>query len=170
MGCYTDAFPIFLNWSDPSTTHIKLPGDGPVSFISRAELGEAVAHILHEIQTSPSTAEEKFANKTIYLRGPEALTMVDVAKVIGDTIGTEIKVEIVGEEEYLDWFVKNTGRSEFLAKAWGLGTYPLLSKGDAGKVDDGTTERALGRKPVRASEFIRKTLEQNREYKWHQWG
>lgn len=94
--------------------------------------------------------------------------MRDLAGIVGDVVGTTIQVEMVGEKEYVEW-VEGEGRGE-LARPWGLGTYPFLGSGEGGKVDDGFVKRVLGRRSVGGREWIRETLERDREYKWHQWG
>lgn len=160
-GVYVDAFPFFLNWW-PQTEVVKLPNDGRIAWTSREELGEATAKLMAEDEYF-----DRFRNRKVLLAAQEALDCRGVTKVISEATGKEVGFEIVALDEYTKEFAKN-GRPEWLARVWAT-TYDGLAKGE-GELVDGLMEEVLGRKPITASEWIKKTLRENPEYIWHQQG
>jgi hypothetical protein len=161
-GVYIDAFPFFLNWF-PHTTKITLTNDGAVAWTSRDELGEATAKLLAD----NGKFFEKYRNSTVLLTAQETLDCRGVTKIIEETLGKKIEFEIVSFEQYAAAFVKD-GKPEWLAPVWGS-TYDGLAQGE-GETTDPLMEELLGRKPIGATEWLKKTLSKNAEYIWHQQG
>jgi uncharacterized protein YbjT (DUF2867 family) len=161
-GAYTDTFPFFLNWF-PDTTKITLPNDGEVAWVSRDELGEATAKLLADT----GKFFEKYRNDTVLLTGQERLDLRGVTKVMSETLGKKIGFEIVPFEQYKKALVEG-GKPEWLAPLWGS-SFDGLAKGE-GETVDPLMEELLGRKPIGAKEWIKKTLTENPRYTWHQQG
>jgi len=127
------------------------------------ELGEATAKLM---------IDEKFFDRTrnqkVLFTAQEALDLRGVTKAISETTGKVVSFEIVTLDEYAKEFVKDGKKPESLARSWAT-TYDGLAKGE-GEAVDRLMEEVLGRKPITASEWIKKTLGENPEYTWHQQG
>jgi len=160
-GIYVNAFPFFLNWY-PQTQVVKLPNDGRIAWTSREELGEATAKLMVEEKYF-----DRFRNQKVLFTAQEPLDCRGVAKTISEATGKELTFEIVTLDEYAKEFAK-VGKPEQLARAWAT-TYDGLAKGE-GELVDGLMEEVLGRRPISASEWIKKTVGENPEYIWHQQG
>jgi len=154
-GVYTDAFPFFLNWF-PKTTKVALPNDGEIAWTSRDELAEGTAKVL---------LEDRFRNETLLLTAQERLDLRGVAAVISKALGKEVSFEIVSKEEYVKALASD-GKPESLAGIWAE-TYEGMAKGE-GRTVDPLLEQLLGRKPIGAEEWIKKALENDPAYVWHQ--
>lgn len=159
-GTYVEAFPFFLDWF-PDTTAVELPGDGPVAWTSRAELGEATARVLLD-------DTDRFRNDKIVLTAQEALDLRGVARVVGQSLGREIAFSVVSLDDYLRRKVGRDGVPESLARAW-ASTYAGLVLGEGATVSP-LLEELLGRQPTPASQWIAATLATNPRYTWHQQG
>ncbi|MCJ1383384.1 hypothetical protein MMC17_006497 [Xylographa soralifera] len=160
-GVYAEAFPLFLDWY-PGTEVVQLPGDGPMAFASRAELGEATANLM--------LSGEFDGQEVVLLSGPWALTLSEVAKIVAEETGRPLRVEIVeGGEEYVRRKVEgDVGRkSEFFFRSR-VSWYEGIEKGDAGTMS-GTLREVLGREPRDGGDVIRGLLRESKgEYTWHQ--
>ncbi|KAF8249900.1 NAD(P)-binding protein [Wilcoxina mikolae CBS 423.85] len=154
-GVYTDAFPFFLNWF-PTTTKVALPNDGEIAWTSRDELAEGTAKVL---------LEDRFRNETLLLTAQEKLNLRDTAAAVSNALGKEVSFEVVPKEEYVKALVRD-GKPEWVAVIWAE-TYDGMAKGEGATVDP-LLEELLGRKPIGAKEWIRKTLEKDPAYIWHQ--
>ncbi|MCJ1431028.1 hypothetical protein MMC27_000378 [Xylographa pallens] len=158
---YAEAFPLFLDWY-PGTEVVQLPGDGPIAFASRAELGEGTAMLILSGMLDDQ--------EVVLLSGPRALTLSEVAKIVTEETGRPLGIEIVeGGEEYVRRKVEgDVGRKSELFFWWRLSWYEGIEKGDAGTVS-GTLREVLGREPSDAGEVIRGLLRESKgEYVWHQ--
>jgi hypothetical protein len=164
MGIYADAFPLFLNWYPTSSSSV-IPFDGPVSFTSREELGEGIAKLL-SLSFSPSTAEE-YKNQTLLLTSPHTSTLGEVAGVIGDVLGSPVEFRVVGKEEFEDGVVK-AGKPKWVAEVL-TETYQGIQKGE-GAGTSNVLGKLLGREPEDGKEWVRRTLEREPGYVWHQQG
>ncbi|KZV98209.1 NAD(P)-binding protein [Exidia glandulosa HHB12029] len=95
-GIYTESFPLYLGFFDPSkgTDEVFVPGDGKIAWASRDDLGEATARLI---------VADTHKNQTILLSGPESnnLTLVELAQVVSRFLERQIKVSIVSIDEYI---------------------------------------------------------------------
>lgn len=162
-GIYAECFPLFLSWN-PTTTSAILPGDGPISFASRAELAEGTARLL-------LSDDPQYLNSTILLTGPSTFTFAEITLLIREIQGTPLTLEILPEDEYIRRIVAARERPEWFAKSW-VSSFRAFSEGESGEVDL-ALEALLGRKPRDAEEVIRALLvggKDNEEggYTWHQ--
>ncbi|KAJ9612466.1 hypothetical protein H2200_004063 [Cladophialophora chaetospira] len=76
---------------DTSEINFVIPHDGPVSWVTWDDLGEATAKILQNY--------EKYIGQTLNLTGPRTSTIGDIAKLIEKQIGRKVKVDIVGRKQ-----------------------------------------------------------------------
>jgi hypothetical protein len=157
-GIYGDAFPLFLQWY-PTTETVYLPDDGEITYTSREELGEANAKLLikggHE-------------NELVLLTANESLRGGDIIRIINETTNRNIKVKIVSPEEYVRYHTENDeGKKAEWFWRTRLTWFEGIKKGDA-KVSNPLMKELLGREPKTGSQQIRKFLEENPNYTWHQ--
>ncbi|KAL4893418.1 hypothetical protein BDV59DRAFT_178214 [Aspergillus ambiguus] len=153
-GVYAECFTIFLDWYPERSGTVKLPADGEVAYTSRAELGEATARIM---------IRGGYENQTVLFTAQETITAREIVDTINDTSGRNIKLELVSREDYLnEWISDPRGKPkehfEMLATVWDeivqgelRTTHPLLRE-------------ILGREPTKPGDFVRKLLEDDRDY------
>ncbi|KAK8154338.1 NmrA-like family protein [Phyllosticta citrichinensis] len=159
-GIYTDAFPVFLSWypTDPNQT-LHLPSDGAASFALREELGEATAKLL---------MRGGFENRIVALTGPRAVRFSEIVDVINEMTGRQVRIEYVGDEEYVRRNVESDegGKSKDFYWNW----VTLFQAFRDGKMANVSTlmEELLERRPKDGLEGVRGLLEKSKDYTWHQ--
>ena len=160
-GPYAEAFPLFLDWY-PGTEVVQLPGNGPMAFASRPELGEGTAMLMLS-----GTLDSQ---EVVLLSGPRALTLSEVTKIVAEETGRPLRMEIVeGGEEYVRRKAEgDVGQKSELFFRTRLSWYEGIAKGDGATVS-GTLKEVLGREPRDPAEVIRGLLRESKgEYVWHQ--
>jgi len=144
---FTDILPIYYD-SNPFENGIKVPaGNGKMAPAARDELAEAHAEIL-------STPGHE--NKTYSLGGSEAISFVDIAKVLAETKGKTVPFTTITAEEYTDGIIakgKPRKVAEFLTN-WVV----AIDEGEF-EHQSGDLERLLGRKTITFREYIESTLD-----------
>ncbi|KAF2838185.1 putative NmrA-like family protein [Patellaria atrata CBS 101060] len=157
---YADAFPVFMNWypTDPNQV-LYLPSDPAVALADREELGEATAKLM---------LKGGFENQIVLLSGPNAFRYSDVVKVINETTGRNVKLEIVPKKEYVRKCAENDegGKNEAFFKAW-AGMFDCMDKGDAATVSP-TLSEVLERPAKDGLQVIKELLKKDRNFTWHQ--
>ncbi|KAI1766438.1 NAD(P)-binding protein [Hypoxylon sp. FL1150] len=149
-GLYNESWPLYLGYyslegeAGDERTEVPLAGDGPICWTAISDLGVGSALVL----MAPS---EEYGGKTFYLstRPGAARTVAEVAKMVGEARGKEVKVKIVGREEYERYYVEKRGK-EAPAVRWWSSTYAALEAGEC-KIDDPTLERLLESVGVKAT-------------------
>ncbi|KAJ2962806.1 hypothetical protein NQZ79_g2159 [Umbelopsis isabellina] len=145
-GGYMESYSIYLGFWNSSLDKVVVPGDGPVSFADRNELGEATAKLL---------VTDEFKNRIVTLTGARAYTLKETTEILSTILKKEIQFAKVSEQEFIE---KNDAMRD--VAVWWASTYPSLENGDGGLVDD-TLERLLGRTPRRFEEMLRTTLKED---------
>ncbi|VDB92048.1 unnamed protein product [Peniophora sp. CBMAI 1063] len=143
-GIYAESFPLYFGFFDAAfDSNVYVPGDGPIAWATRADLGEATARIV---------ADGLFANETILLSGPakNVLTLAQIAELCSSILARPISLHVVSEDEYVaqhaDAAALPRGDPEFL-KLWAT-SYVAMGRGETGVVTP-LLEKLLGR-PARA--------------------
>jgi uncharacterized protein YbjT (DUF2867 family) len=157
-GLYNESWPLYLGFYDPKSDdrgEVVLCGDGKICWTSIADLGLANALVL----TAPS---EDYAGKTLYLSAPPstAISLSEVAELVGKGRGKEVKIKIVDREEYVRHYVEERGGNRDNVEWWST-TYPALEKGEC-LIDDETLGELLksqGVEITRMDDTIRKMTE-----------
>lgn len=113
------------------TTEIEfvIPNDGPVSWVTWDDLGEATARVLQNY--------EKYLGQTLNLTGPRATTISDVAKLVESRTKRKVKVSIVGREEAEKYHKAKESMppsSFWVIESW-AGWHDALAKGETATVD-----------------------------------
>ncbi|KAJ3052799.1 hypothetical protein HK097_005636, partial [Rhizophlyctis rosea] len=140
------SFPVYIGFYAPGDTSTCIAvGDGPVSFTSRDELGEATARIV------VSTLSD-YINKLLTLTGPESILLSQVVASISEITSRNVHVNIISKEAYVEKF-KDLGNS---VDKWVLSQY-AIAEGECATVTD-TLEEVLGRTPVPFAVSLREEL------------
>ncbi|KZV63593.1 NAD(P)-binding protein [Peniophora sp. CONT] len=143
-GLYAESFPLYFGFFDASyDSDVYVPGDGPIAWAARADLGEATARII---------ADGLYANETILLSGPakNVLTLSQLAELCSSILSRPIKLHVVSEDEYVAQHASAAalprGDPEFL-RLWAT-SYVAMGRGKTGVVTP-LLEKLLGR-PAKA--------------------
>lgn len=172
-GVYADAFPLFLNWY-PSSQSVLLPRlapavtEGGIAFASRAELGEAVANLLAKGLPAYPSVWPRTESNVVLLTGPQAESLVDLVDAINAARGTEVPVEYLAPEEWVEACARDDVGGK--AKAWFEARLVFtqgVCDGDAALVDP-ALETLLGRRPETGKESVERLLREDAQYTWHQ--
>jgi len=159
-GLYAESYPLYLGFFNAAKdTEVYVPGDGPISWAAREDLGEATAKII---------AEDLFPNETVLLSGPSSntRTVVQVAGIISDLLSEhqpqrhEVRVHIVSEDDFVARHAKPETANmrdspEFLHK-WAT-TYEAMKRGETG-IASPLLEKLLGRSAKSIEERLREML------------
>jgi uncharacterized protein YbjT (DUF2867 family) len=86
-GVYAEAWNLYLG--DMSSGEVAVPADGPLSWVSRADLGEGMARLL---------LDGDHVGKTLNLTGPAALDIKKAAGILSRIRGQPITLRIVLED------------------------------------------------------------------------
>ncbi|KAK5166606.1 uncharacterized protein LTR77_008149 [Saxophila tyrrhenica] len=172
-GSYSDAFPLVLNWY-PSTRTVLMPNLNPpvteskVAFASRDELGEAMATLLVRGLEALPSVQPRTEKNIILLTGPKAESIVDLVGAINRGRRTDVGVEYLEPEEWIEASAKDDeggkGRAWFEAR---LVFVQGLCDGDAELVDP-ALETLLGRRPESGTETVERLVSEKPGYTWHQ--
>lgn len=169
-GLYNESWPLYLGYFDVEGAAaerdvVRLAGDGRICWTAIRDLGVASALV---IASGSGEEEEGFVGKTVYLstRPETARTVGEVARVVGERRGRDVRVEIVGRQEHERFYVEELGLPRG-AVEWWAGTYEALEDGEC-LVDDPTLEMLLGRvglKPIPIEETVAVMLKGEESWK-----
>lgn len=158
-GLYAEAFSVIIGWvQGASTIYLPAGSDGVVAWISRLDLGEAIANLMAK---SPI---QSFASKSdiAMLTGSNAYSLTEIASAAAEGTGTDLKVEFVDSS---DWPTKmdeeetkrGGGRGKMWYESFALGVLQAIGEGELALVDP-LAEQLLGRKPKDAKELARELV------------
>ncbi|RZK98865.1 MAG: SDR family NAD(P)-dependent oxidoreductase [Pedobacter sp.] len=144
-GLYADTIPLFIGQQLP-INGINFPGGhGRSSFVTREDVGEAMAKIM---------LQKNKGNLTYMLSGAESYSFIDIANFLSDLSGHEIPF-INTDQEFFETTLQRNGKEEdgisfrsIYAKAIENGEF---------EVCDGTIEKVLARKPTSLEEYLKDT-------------
>lgn len=146
-GLYMEFLQFFVN-KEHMEKGISLPvGDGKVAFTLRADQAEAMANVL---------LDEDFGNKTYQFTNNETFSFFDVANILSELSGKEIKytpIEITTFEETM----KQRGLPEAIIKK--MGGFLMDIKNSQEAIVTSDLENKLGRKPTTLKEGLKTLFE-----------
>lgn len=146
-GLYMEFLQFFVN-KEHMEKGISLPvGDGKVAFTLRADQAEAMANVL---------LDEDFGNKTYQFTNNETFSFFDVANILSELSGKEIKytpIEITTFEETM----KQRGLPEVIIKK--MGGFLMDIKNSQEAIVTSDLENKLGRKPTTLKEGLKTLFE-----------
>lgn len=146
-GLYMEFLQFFVN-KEHMEKGISLPvGDGKVAFTLRADQAEAMANVL---------LNEDFGNKTYQFTNNETYSFVDVANILSELSGKEIKytpIELTTFAETL----KQRGLPEVVINK--MGGFLMDIKNSQESIVTGDLENKLGRKPTTLTEGLKTLFE-----------
>ena len=140
---YMDVLPFFVNKSTIDKGIFQLAGDGKVSFALRKDQAEAMANVL---------LNEAYENRVYQFTNSEAYSFYDVAAVLSELSGKEIKytpIDLPAFEEMM----KQRGLPEGVVKRM-IGFNLDIKNGQESQVTN-DMEKKLGRQPVSLKEGLK---------------
>ena len=142
-GIYLELIPVFAGKNAAETGVILFPAqEGKASWVLRAELAEAAAHIL-------TTAGHE--NKTYVLANVESTSFQDIARDLSRDLGKDIRYQSPPVEEF------RSTLKEFGVPDVYIGMFTTWAGAMAQgmlDVEDSTLASFLGRKPTTTAQFI----------------
>ncbi len=163
-GLYSESYPLYFGLFDPSNPvdEVYLPDDGNrgIAWAARDELGEATAKLIHRYATD-GPASFPYINQKVLLSGPEAVSLSEVAKILGQLLGrpNPIRIRHVTVEEYISKYAaklasfdRDIGRHE----GWET-VYEAIKQGEC-EVIKPTLAEVLGRQPETFEHTISKLV------------
>ncbi|EUC50481.1 hypothetical protein COCMIDRAFT_82007 [Bipolaris oryzae ATCC 44560] len=155
-GLYNESWPLYFGYyyglKGEERREVVVAGDGRVSWTAIGDLGFATAKVL---AGSPG----EWVGKTVYLAQRETRSLADIAKLVGEVRGEEVRLRVVGRKEYEEFYVREMGM-ERPAVEWWSSTYEALEAGEC-EIKDETLEgilREAGRTPVPVEVTIREMM------------
>ncbi len=118
-------------------------GKGKAPYVDTIDIGQVAAEVID------NPAEYK--NDTIYLTGPEAMDLHQVAGIFSDVLGKKITFSEPGDDEYRKE-MKNRGYSDKYIDAM-ISVFGKIKKGEVAQTSD-DIEKILGRKPGSLKNYI----------------
>jgi NAD(P)H dehydrogenase (quinone) len=143
-GIYLEMIPLFAGAQVAETGVLLFPAQaGKASWVLRAELAEAAAHVL---------TTEGHENKTYVLAGLEATSFQDIAQDLSESLGKDIRYQSPAVEEF-QALLQQAGVPEVY-----IGLFTMWASAVAQgmlEVEDATLATFLGRQPTTTAQFIR---------------
>ncbi|HKK68143.1 MAG TPA: NmrA family NAD(P)-binding protein [Bacteroidales bacterium] len=118
-------------------------GKGKAPYVDTIDIGQVAAEVID------NPAEYK--NDTIYLTGPEAMDLHQVAGIFSDVLGKKITFNEPSDEAYREE-MKNRGYSDKYIDAM-ISVFGKIKKGEVAQTSD-DIEKILGRKPGSLKNYI----------------
>lgn len=154
-GLYNESWPLYFGYyfglKEETRKEVVVAGDGPVSWTSIADMAYGTAKVL----VAPS---EAWSGKTFYLSQKKTRTLQDVAQIVSEVQGKEVKLKVVGRKEYEDFYAeKGTERASV---EWWSSSYDALKDRECA-IEDPTLEVLLkeaGKTPEPLEDTIREML------------
>jgi uncharacterized protein YbjT (DUF2867 family) len=136
-----------LAWATP------IRRDGVV----RASTGEGRIAMIHPDDIASvavvALTRNEYANRSLPITGPEALTYAEMTATIGTAIGRKLSFQAISDEEARELMMKHHAMPESVANAL-VSLWQSVREGRVAGVTD-TAERVLGRKPQSFAEWVR---------------
>jgi len=124
--------------------------DGRIPMVSVRDVGEVAGLIL-----SGRTRENPF-NRVYELTGPESLRGDDIARVISQVTGNQVRFQSISFEEHKQ-LLKREAVKKWLIRAM-LDLYSMINAGQISDRVTGDVERVLGRRPITFGKFIKHNI------------
>ncbi|KAI1179827.1 hypothetical protein F4777DRAFT_401208 [Nemania sp. FL0916] len=154
-GLYSESWPLYLGYFDVENAHggravIPLAADGKVCWTAIHDLGVASALVLVD-------SSSEFTGRTVYLstRSATAMTVGEIAELVGNAIGKDIAVQSVGRKDHERYYVDTRGKPQ-PAVEWWASSYEALDAGET-CIDDPVLEMLLervGLEPIPVEETV----------------
>lgn len=155
-GLYNESWPLYLGhssmdgWIDRS--EVPVAGDGPISWTAIDDLGLGTAAILAD-------ASGKYDNQLVTLSNTKAYTLDEVASLVSQYSGKQVKMKIVDPAEHIRYYVEERGLDRGQVEWWAK-SYDALKRKECLKQDPLLTEllAKFGRKPIPFEETLAKMV------------
>lgn len=156
-GLYNESWPLYLGHSSMDgkidRTEIPLAGDGPVSWTAIDDLGLGTAAILAD-------TSGKYDNQVLTLSNTKSYTLNEVASLVSQYSGKNVKIKIVDTAEHVRYYVEERDLDRGQVEWW-VKSYAALKRKECLKEDPLLTEllAKLGRKPIPFEETLKRMVE-----------
>ncbi|QDS77960.1 hypothetical protein FKW77_001680 [Venturia effusa] len=155
-GLYNESWPLYFGYfyglKAEDRTEVVVAGDGEVSWTAIDDMAYCTAKVVTE-------SSEKWAGKTLYLSQKKTRSLSDVAGIVSQVLGREIRLKVVSRQEYEDYYAERGVQKASVE--WWSSSYDALQEGEC-KIGDATLENMLkeaGRTPKSLEETIREMLQ-----------
>ncbi|KAF7954413.1 hypothetical protein EAE96_005535 [Botrytis aclada] len=101
-GLYQESWPLYAGFYDTvadAREEVVVAGDGPVSMISLEDLGVANALVLMDWSGM-------YEGQFFYLSPRKSISMTEVLEMVSEIRGKDVRLKIVSEREYVDYYAK----------------------------------------------------------------
>ena len=156
-GLYNESWPLYFGYyfglKGDERSEVIVAGDGPVAWTAIRDMAFGTAKIV-------CADSGEWAGKTLYLSQKKTWSLKDVARIVSEARGEEIKLVVKSRKEYEDFYVGEKGM-ERASVEWWSSTYGALEDGECA-IDDATLETMLrdaGRTPVSFEETIKEMMQ-----------
>ena len=136
-GIYNETWPLYLGYYDTTKddrTEVLVAGDGPISWTSIEDLGLGNALVVTD-------DPKKYNGKILYLSSGSTCTIQDVANALRIAQGRDLRLKIVGKEEYVRYYTTERRMEEGLVRWW-ASAYDAINQGECDIKDD-TLQRLI---------------------------
>jgi NAD(P)H dehydrogenase (quinone) len=140
---YMDVIPLFVGKQVFETGIFQPAGDGKVAFALRKEMGEAMANVL---------LNEPFINKTYKFTGNEVSSFYDVARILTELSGKEVKYTSVEASDFDTMMLEKGLPASMIKKIIGFNT-DIKNNQESEVTSDLAIH--LGRKPTPLKEGLK---------------
>ncbi|TGO46532.1 hypothetical protein BOTNAR_0581g00070 [Botryotinia narcissicola] len=153
-GLYQESWPLYVGFYDTVADpreELVVAGDGPLSMISLEDLGIANALVLAD-------KSGRYEGQFFYLSPRKTVSLTEVLKTVSQIKGKEIKLKIVSDQEYIDYYAEKGLPKAMLE--WWVSSYTALSEGEC-EIKDGKSDELLasvGVKPKEMEETVREMM------------
>jgi uncharacterized protein YbjT (DUF2867 family) len=138
-GLYNESWPLYFgyyNVEHDERSEIVTAGEGLISWTAISDLGVASALVILD----PTT---KYAGATLYLSGSKAHSLKDVAAIVSEAKGREIRLKTVSRDRYVEYYTE-MGKDRAFVEWWST-TYAALEQNEC-KISDTTLQDLLSSK------------------------
>jgi uncharacterized protein YbjT (DUF2867 family) len=156
-GLYNESWPLYFGYyfglKDEARKEVRVAGDGQISWTSIPDMAFATAKVL-------SAPSDEWAGKTSYLSQKRTWSLQDIARIVSQVRGEDVKLKVVSRQEYEAFYVDEKGM-ERPSVEWWSSTYDALKDGECA-IDDSTLEtilREAGREPMPLEKTIQDMLQ-----------
>lgn len=152
-GLYNESWPLYFGYyfglKQEARNEVVIAGDGPISWTSIPDMAYGTAVVLSE-------SSDEWAGKTFYLSQKKTWSLADVARIVSNIRGEEVKLKVVSRKEYEEFYVGEKDM-ERPSVEWWSSTYDALEDGECA-IDDSTLETIL-KKARRSPQPLEETIE-----------
>ena len=139
-GLYHQSWPLYFGHyqvPDDDRAEVIIPGDGQISWTPIEDMGLGTALVVAD---NP----KNYDGKMFYLSSNTTRSIQDIANIVSEARGRNVRLKIVSKEEHVDYYVNERGMDEGFVKWW-ASTYHAVEHGECDIKDDTLEKLMAGR-------------------------